>query len=119
MLKLKDFGIQAPFNMMESTVKRLQPYGENKMLVHVNNNAEKTTSYQNYHNIAVYFIYLKESKTIKEQVKETINLMTAQIASDSFQKKYVSMCEKGFSEKIASFSHPHKEGAKSKLRSNL
>ena len=54
MLKLEDFGIQALFNMMESTVKSLQPYGENKMLVHVNNNAAKTTSYQNYHKIAVF-----------------------------------------------------------------
>ena len=94
MLKLEDFGIQAPFNMMESTVKRLQPYGENKMSVHVNNNAAKTTSYQNYHNIAVSFIYLKYSKTIKEQVEETINLMAAQIVSDSFQQKYVSVCVK-------------------------
>ena len=41
MLKLEDFGIQAPFNMMKSTVKSLQPYGENKMLVHVNKNAAK------------------------------------------------------------------------------
>ena len=119
MLKLEDFGIQAPFNMMESTVKRLQPYGENKMLVHVNNNAAKTTSYQNYHDIAVSFIYLKDSKTIKEQVEETINSMAAQIVSDSFQQKYVSVCEEGFSEKVANLSKPHKEEAKSKLRSNL
>ena len=84
MLKLEDFGIQAPFNMMESTVKRLQPYGENKMLVHVNKNAAKTTSYQNYHEILVSFIYLKDPKTIKEQVEENINSMASQIVSDSF-----------------------------------
>ena len=119
MLKLEDFGIQAPFNMMESTVKRLQPYGENKMLVHVNNNAAKTTSYQNYHDIAVSFIYLKDSKTIKEQVEETINSMAAQIVSDSFQQKYVSVCKELFSKKVANLSKPHKEEAKSKLRSNL
>ena len=64
MLKLDGFVIQDPFRMMGSTVKRLQPYGENKVLVHVNNNAAKTTSYQNYHNISVSFIYLKDSKTI-------------------------------------------------------
>ena len=65
MLKLKDFGIQAPFNMMESTVKSLQPYRENRMLVHVNNNAAKTTSYQNLHNLSVSFLYLKVNKVIK------------------------------------------------------
>ena len=119
MLKLEYFGIQAPFNIIESTVKRLQPYGENKMLVHVNNNAAKTTSYQNYHDIAVSFIYLKDFKTIKEQVEETITSMAAQIVSDSFQQKYVSVCKEEFSEKVANLSKPHKEEAKSKLSSNL
>ena len=85
----------------------------------VNNNAEKTTSYQNYHYIAVSFVYLKDSKTIKEQVKETISSMAAQIVSDSFQQKYVNVCEGEFSEKSTNFSKPHKEEAKSKLRSDI
>ena len=45
--------------------------------------------------------------------------MAAQIVPDSFQQKYVSVCEERFSEKVANLSKPHKEKAKSKLRSNL
>ena len=45
--------------------------------------------------------------------------MAAQIVSDSFQQKYVSVCKEEFSEKVANLSKPHKEEAKSKLSSNL
>ena len=45
--------------------------------------------------------------------------MAAQIVSDSFQQKYVSVCEKRFSEKVANCSKPHKEEAKSKLSFNI
>ena len=52
-------------------------------------------------------------------MEENINSMAAQIVPDSFWQKYVSVCEEGFSEKVSNLSKPHKEEAKSKLRSNI
>lgn len=103
--------------------KRQQPYGESLPMLHesvsTNINKEKT-SYR--HEMMATFVTKSDTKTVPEQLQETIDEMIGMIAVPEFQDLFHTMACMKFSGKLPSYLMPQGKGTvqvKDSLWTNL